>query len=140
VRSSLPEPAGVLYVVSIGIVAVCVAGSVACVLVSSNSTVVAAPGASVPYGLAVASAVKAAGSSAGSWSRTSPVCGEPDRLRTSTGTVIVSPMPIDCAAGERPTRSASGAVCASQLSYSSHLPQRSKRPSTGDTIRTTSSV
>ena len=122
--------------VVIGIVAVCVSGSVACVLVSWNSTVVSAPGASVPYGLAVASAVKPAGSS----SATSPLCGDADQLRTSTGTVIVSPMPIDCAAGERPTRSARGAVRVTQLSYSSHLPQRSKRPSTGETIRTTLSV
>ena len=135
VRSSNAEPPGANVVV-IRIALSCGSGSVASVFVTSNSTVAFAPGASVPYGLLGASAVKPAGSV--SW--TSPVCGVVDQLCTTTGTVLVSPMPIDCAAGERPIRSARGAVLVIQLSYSSHLPQRSKRPSTGGTTRTTVSV
>ena len=61
-----------------------------------------------------------------------------DQLWTSTGTVIVSPIAIDCAAAERPTRSARGAVSVIHSSYSAHLPQRWKRPSTGETTRTRS--
>jgi len=69
-----------------------------------------------------------------------PLCVLVDQLCTCTGTVSVSPMPIDCVAGLRPIRSARGAVFWSQWSYSFHLPQRSKRPSTGDTTRVTVSV
>src|SRR5688500_10863432 len=111
-------------------------GSEPSVFVSSNSTVASSPGASGPYGLDAASAEKLAGSDR----LTAPLCDSPDQLCTSTGTVIVSPTPIDCAAAERPRRLACGAVSRSQPSYSSHLPQRSKRPSTGATIRTTPSV
>src|SRR5215208_503481 len=137
VRSSELDPAdGVSYVVVMVIVLFWLSGSVASVLVTANSTVALPPGASVPYGLDVASAVKPAGSV----SCTSPVCGVVDQSCTLTGTVRVSPMPIDWAAGESPIRSARGAVVWSQLSYSCHLPQRAKRPSTGDTTRTTVSV
>ncbi len=73
-------------------------------------------------------------------SDTVPDCGVEDQLWTSTGTVIVSPAPIDWTADERPRRRACGAVSASQVSYSSHLPKRWKRPSAGATTRTTSSV
>ncbi len=111
-------------------------GSVVSVLVSSNSTVASPPGASGPYGFEVASAEKLAGSVR----LTAPLCDVSDQLCTLTGTVIVSPTPIDCAAAERPRRLACGAVSSSQPSYSSHLPQRSKRPSTGETIRITLSV
>ena len=53
--------------------------------------------------------------SAGSVSVTVPLCVDVDQLWTSTGSVIVSPMPIDCTAAERPSRSACGAVSSSQL-------------------------
>ena len=77
---------------------------------------------------------------AGSVSSTLPLCGAVEWLWTSTGTASVSPMPIDCAAEEKPTRWARGAVPVSQESYSSHLPHRWKLPSTGGTTRTTVSV
>ncbi len=120
----------------IGIGTSAVAGSAVSVLVRVNSTVASAPGASGPYGLEAASAVKFAGSA----SDTVPLCSSSDQLWTSTGIVFVSPSPIDVTAAERPTRSARGAVSVSQLSYSFHLPQRWKRPSTGETTRATVSV
>ena len=69
-----------------------------------------------------------------------PLCATSDQLWTLTGKSIVSPIAIVASAAERPTRSAAGAVLLSQLSYSTHLPQRWKRPSAGATRRTVSSV
>ena len=63
-----------------------------------------------------------------------------DQLWTTTGSVNVSPTPVVWIAAERPSRRAAGAVFSSQLSYSAQLPQRWKRPSTGETTRTTWSV
>jgi hypothetical protein len=48
--------------------------------------------------------------------------------------------PVDWIAAERPSRRAEGAVFSSQLSNSPQLPQRWKRPSTGETTRTSWSV
>src|SRR3954471_19506366 len=115
-----------------------VSGSVEFVkeFVTVKFTVVSAPGASGPYGFDVASAV----TPDGSVRETVPLCDVVDQLCTSTGTVSVSPTPIVWIALERPSRRAGGAVFSTQLSYSAQLPQRWKRPSTGETIRTTSSV
>src|SRR3954447_5570639 len=99
-------------------------------------TVASAPGASGPYGFDVASAV----TPAGSVRETVPLCGVVAQLWMSTGTGSVSPTPIVWIAAERPSRRAGFAVFSIQLSYSAQLPQRWKRPSTGETIRTTSSV
>ena len=100
-------------------------------------TVVSAPGARFVYGLDVASAV----TPAGSVRLTVPLIA---RRRTSCGrrpgSVNVSPTPVVWIAAERPRRRAAGAVFSSQLSYSAQLPQRWKRPSTGETTRTTWSV
>src|SRR3954447_16915395 len=101
-----------------------------------KSPVASAPGASGPYGFDRASAV----TPDGGVSETVPLCDVVDQLWTSTGTVIVSPALTVWIAAERASRRAGGAVCSSQLSYSAQLPQRWKRPSTGETTRTTSSV
>src|SRR3954454_2497575 len=99
-------------------------------------TVVSAPGARFVYGLDVASAVTLGGRV----SVTVPLCAVAPQLWTSTGSVNVSPTPVDWIAAERPRRRASGAVFSSQLSNSAQLPQRWKRPSTGETTLTTWSV
>ncbi len=80
-------------------------GSVVSVFVRTKLTVASAPPASGPYGFDVASAVKPAGSV----SVTEPLWLVVDQLWTSTGRLIVSPMPIDCTAAERPSRRAVGA-------------------------------
>src|SRR5689334_12266965 len=99
-------------------------------------TVVSAPGARFAYGLEVASAVTFAGSAR----LTVPLCVALDQLWTTTGSVNVSPTAVVWTAVERPSRRASGAVFSTQLSYSAQLPQRWKRPSTGETTRTSWSV
>src|SRR3954469_21291336 len=99
-------------------------------------TVVSAPGARFAYGLDVASAV----TFAGSVSVTVPLWDVAPQLWTSTGNMNVSPTPVVWIAAERPRRRAAGAMFSIQLSYSAQLPQRWKRPSTGETTRTTWSV
>ena len=112
-------------------------GSVVSVFVSVKLTVVSAPGASGPYGFDVASSVK----SAGAVIVTVPLCVVVDQLWTSTGNVIVSPMPIDWIAAERPSRLRLRRACRSASCRTrAHLPQRWKRPSTAGTTRTTLSV
>ena len=111
-------------------------GSVVSVFVRTKLTVASAPPASGPYGFDVASAVKPAGSV----SVTEPLWLVVDQLWTATGRLIVSPMPIDCTAAERPSRRAVGASVSSHWSNSPHLPQRWNRPSTAGTMRTTESV
>ena len=64
-----------------------------------------------------ASAVKPAGSVR----VTVPLCGASDQLCTSTGSVIVSPMPIDWTAAERPSRLAARRGVSSQVSNSRPL-------------------
>ena len=118
------------------IVAVCGDGIVVSVLVTENVTVASAPAASGPYGFEVTAAVKFAGSAR----LTVPLWETPDQLWTLIGRSTVSPIGIVASAAERPTRSAAGAVLLIQLSYSSHLPKRCRRPSTGETSRTVSSV
>src|SRR5436190_12065586 len=81
-------------------------GSVVSVFVSVNINWASAPGARGPYGFDVASSVK----SDGAVIVTVPLCVVVDQLCTSTGSEIVSPMPIDCTAAERPSRDACGAV------------------------------
>src|SRR4051812_19983430 len=117
---------------------VAVVGSVALVneFDTWKLTVVSAPGARFVYGLESASAVTLAGSVR----LTVPLIGVSDQLWTSTGSVKVSPTPVVWIAAERPRRRAAGAVCSSHVSYSAQLPQRWKRPSTGETTRTTWSV
>ena len=112
------------------------AGSAVSVFVIENVTMASAPGASGPYGFEVSAAVKFAGSVR----LTVPLCASSDQLWTLTGNSIVSPTTTVPSPVERPIRRAAGAVFSSQLSYSSHLPKRWKRPSTGDTSRTASSV
>src|SRR4051812_18115576 len=145
VRSSDPEPEGVSYVVLIGIVTLVAwlsgppaPGRVAFVyeLLTENVTVVSAPGASGPYGLLACGEDIPAGRPR----LTVPDCGEVDQLWTTTGTSFVSPAPILSTAADRPSRDACGAVSRSHSSYSWNLPQRWKRPSAGETTRTTSSV
>ena len=80
---SLPDPAGELNVVAIGMVTEAVAGSATSVLVRVKLTVVSPPGASGPYGFEVASAVMLAGRVR----LTSPLWVAVDQLWTSTGTV-----------------------------------------------------
>src|SRR4051794_41546245 len=99
-------------------------------------TVVSAFGARLLYGLESASAVKPLGSVR----LTVPFCAVSLQLWTTTGSVSVSPAATVCTAAERPSRRAAGAVVSSQLSNSAQLPQRWKRPSTGETTRTTWSV
>ena len=78
---------------------------------------------------------------AGSVRLTVPLCGD-------VGPVVDVDREVDRlahrrswpSAAERPIRRAAGAVFSSQLSYSSHLPKRWKRPSAGATRRTVSSV
>src|SRR5687768_378981 len=77
------------------------------VFVNVKATEVSAPGASGPYGFEVASAAKPLGT----LSVTSPVWGTDDQLWTSTARGIVSPTAIEAAAGDRPTRPASGTRC-----------------------------
>ena len=86
-------PAGASVVVVIGTFCVCVAGSVAsCGVGQLEVTVASAPGASGPYGLDAASAVKF-GRQVELHRRRSAAAS--DQLCTTTGTVIVSPTPID---------------------------------------------
>ena len=105
-------------------------------MVTVKVTVASAPGASGPYGFEVTAAEKFAGSAR----LTVPLCATPDQLWTLIGRSTLSPIGIVASAAERPTRRAAGAVSLSQLSYSSHLPKRCRRPSTGETRRTVSSV
>ena len=77
---------------------------------------------------------------AGSVRLTSPDCAVVDQLCTTTGTRTVSPTAIDWIAAERLSRRAAEPSSSSHSSYSAHLPKRWKRPSAGDTTRTTSSV
>src|SRR4051812_29928969 len=99
-------------------------------------TVVSAPAARSVYGFDVASAV----TPAGSVKLTVPLWGVAVQLWTSTGSVNDSPAGTVWIAVDRPSRRADGAVVSDQVSYSAQLPQRWKRPSTGETTRTTWSV
>src|ERR1700754_1174602 len=112
-----------------------VVGSVALVneFETAKLTVASAPGAKGPYGFETASAV----TPAGKVKETVPLCATDDQLWGSTGSVNVSPTPVVCPAPERPSRRAAGAVFSSHVSNSAQLPQRWKRPSTGETTRTT---
>src|SRR5688572_1876350 len=151
VRSSVPVPAGVLNVVLMSRLTFVFWAfeppepgrvSFVYVLLTVKVTVCSAPGASGPYGFEAASVVIWAGSGSplSPVMETLPLCGASEWLCTTTGTSTLSPTPTDCTASERPRRLACGAVSSSQLSYSSQRPQRSRRPSAGATILTTSSV
>src|SRR5262249_35585112 len=120
VSVSLAVAAGVEYEVAIKIDFCCVvvpgsliappSGDVS-VFVSVNMTCVSAPGASGPYGFDVASSVK----SDGAVIVTVPLWVVVDQLCTSTGSEIVSPIPIDCTAAERSRRGGGGARVPSPL-------------------------
>src|SRR6476660_9349790 len=123
VSVSLADDAGVEYDVAIVIdfcsvvvpgSLVAAPGSVVSVFVNVNIPVASEPGASGPYCFDVASSVK----SEGAVIVTLPLGAVVDQLCTSTGNEIVSPMPIDCTAAERWSRSACGAVLLSHWSNS----------------------